>query len=44
MNRKDALPALSVKPQQMLIIDGLETEIEKKKDDLAGLKKSKSNS
>ena len=43
-DREDALPAHSVKPQQMLIIDELETEIEKKKDELAGLKKSKSNS
>jgi len=28
----------------MLIIDELETEIEKKKDELAGLRKGKSNS
>jgi len=43
-DREDALPAHSVKPQQMLIIDELETEIEKKKNELAGLRKSKSNS
>jgi len=43
-DREDALPARSVKPQQMLIIDELETEIEKKKNELAGLRKSKSNS
>jgi len=43
-DREDALPAHSVKPQQMLIIDELETEIEKKKDELAGLRKGKSNS
>ncbi len=43
-DREDALPAHSVKPNQMLIIDELETEIEKKKDELAGLRKGKSNS
>ncbi len=43
-DREDALPAHSVEPQQMLIIDELETEIEKKKDELAGLRKGKSNS
>jgi len=43
-DREDALPAHSVKPQQMLIIDEIETEIEKKKDELAGLRKRKSNS
>ena len=43
-DREDALPAHSVKPQQMLIIDELETEIEKKKNELAGLRKGKSNS
>jgi len=43
-DREDALPAHSLKPQQMLIIDELETEIEKKKDELAGLRKGKSNS
>jgi len=43
-DREDALPAHSVKPNQMLIIDELETEIEKKKDELARLRKGKSNS
>ena len=43
-DREDALPAHSVKPNQMLIIDELETEIEKKKDELAGLRKGKLNS
>ena len=41
-DREDALPAHSVKPNQMLIIDELETEIEKKKNELAELKKRKS--
>ncbi len=43
-DREDALPAHSVKPQQMLIIDELETAIEEKKNELAGLRKGKSNS
>jgi hypothetical protein len=43
-DREEALPPHSVKPNQMLIIDELETEIEKKKDELAGLRKDKSNS
>jgi len=43
-DREDALPAHSVKPQQMLIIDELETDIEKKKNELAELKKKKSSS
>lgn len=43
-DREDALPAHSVKPQQMLIIDELEMEIEKKKDELSGLRKDKSTS
>ena len=41
-DREDALPAHSVKPQQMLIIDELETDIEGKKNELAELKKRKS--
>ena len=41
-DREDALPAHSVKPQQMLIIDELETDIEEKKNELAELKKRKS--
>ena len=43
-DREDALPAHSVRPHQMLIIDELETAIEEKKNELVGLKKSKSNS
>ena len=41
--REDALPAHSVRPQQMLFIEELEIEIEKKKVELSDLKKSKSN-
>ena len=40
-DREDALPAHSVKPNQMLIIDELETAIEEKKKELAELKKGK---
>ena len=43
-DREDALPAHSVKPNQMLIIDELETAIEEKKNELAGLRKGKSTS
>ena len=43
-DREDALPAHSVKPHQMLIIDELETAIEEKKNELAELKKRKSSS
>ena len=43
-DREDALPAHSVKPQQMLIIDELETAIEEKKNELAELKKKNSSS
>ena len=43
-DREDALPAHSVKPQQMLIIDELETAIEEKKSELAELKKRNSGS
>lgn len=42
-DREDALPAHSVKPQQMLIIDELETAIEEKKNELAELKKRNSS-
>ncbi len=41
-DREDALPAHSVKPNQMFIIDELETAIEEKKKELAELKKRKS--
>ncbi|MBW2607008.1 MAG: hypothetical protein JRD05_05155 [Deltaproteobacteria bacterium] len=43
-DREEALPAHSVKPNQMLIIDELETAIEEKKKELSGLRKDKSNS
>jgi len=43
-DREDALPAHSVKPQQMLIIDELETAVEDKKKELAELKKRESSS
>ncbi len=42
-DREDALPAHSVRPQQMLFIEELEIEIEKKKVELYELEKSKSN-
>jgi len=42
-DREDALPAHSVRPQQMLFVEELEIEIEKKKVELSDLKKSKSN-
>jgi len=42
-DREDALPAHSVRPQQMIFIEELEIEIEKKKVELSELKKSKSN-
>ena len=42
-DREDALPAHSVRPQQMLFIEELEIEIEKKKVELSELQKSKSN-
>jgi len=40
-DRQDSLPAHSVRPQQMLVIEELETAIEKKKKDLERLKKDK---
>ena len=40
-DREDAIPAHSVQPQQMLIIEALETSIEKKKNELAELRKAK---
>jgi len=43
-DREDALPAHSVKPQQMLLVEELETAIEEKKNELAELKKRNSNS
>ena len=42
-DREDALPAHSVQPQQMLLIEELETSIEDKKNDLADLRKAKSS-
>ena len=41
-DREDALPAHSVKPQQMLLIEELETSIEEKKNELKKLGKVKS--
>lgn len=40
-DRQDSLPAHSVRPQQMLVIEELETAIEEKKKDLERLKKDK---
>jgi hypothetical protein len=40
-NREDALPAHSVQAQQMLLIEELETGIEKKKNELAEIRKAK---
>ncbi len=43
-DRENALPAHSVKPHQLLLIEELETNIEEKKNDLAKLRKTKSGS
>ena len=43
-DREDALPAHSVQPQQMLLIEELETSIEEKRNELAELRKRKSSS
>ena len=43
-DREDALPAHSVRPHQMLLIEELEIEIGKKKDELAGLRNGEYNS
>jgi hypothetical protein len=43
-DREDALPAHSVRPQQLLLIEELETNIEEKKNELARLRKTKSGS
>jgi len=43
-DREEALPPHSVKPNQMVIIDELETAIEEKKKELAALKKKTSSS
>lgn len=43
-DREDALPAHSVQPQQMLLIEELETDIEEKRNELARLRKKKSGS
>ncbi|MCD6352605.1 MAG: hypothetical protein J7M06_00125 [Proteobacteria bacterium] len=43
-DREDALPAHSVKPQQLLLIEELETSIEDKKSELAKLRERKSKS
>ena len=41
-DREYALPAHSVKPHQILLIEEIETSIEKKKSELAELRKRKS--
>lgn len=43
-DREDALPAHSVRPHQLLLIEELETSIEEKKNELAQLRKTKSGS
>jgi len=42
-DREEALPAHSIKPNQMIIIDELESAIEEKKKELAELKKKTSS-
>ena len=42
-DREDALPAHSVRPHQMLLIEELEEAIEEKKKELVELKKSNSS-
>jgi ribosomal protein L29 len=43
-DREEALPAHSVRPHQILLIEELETSIEEKKNELTNLRKRKSNS
>lgn len=43
-DREDALPAHSIRPQQMLVIEKLETDIEEKRNELAEIRKRKSGS
>ena len=43
-DREDALPAHSVRPHQLLLIEELETSVEEKKNELAQLRKKKSGS
>ena len=43
-DREEALPAHSVRPHQILLIEELETSIEEKKNELAELKKRNSSS
>ena len=40
-DREDSLPAHSVRPQQMLLIEDLETDIQEKKKELEKLRKEK---
>ena len=40
-DREDSLPAHSVRPQQMLVIEELETDIQEKKKELEKLRKEK---
>jgi len=43
-DREEALPAHSVRPHQILLIEELETSIEEKKNELTNLRKRKFNS
>lgn len=43
-DREASIPAHSVRPQQMLVIEELETDIEEKKKELEKLRKEKSTS
>lgn len=43
-DREASIPAHSIRPQQMLVIEELETDIEEKKKELEKLRKEKSTS
>ena len=43
-DREDAFPAHSIRPQQMLVIEKLETDVEEKRNELAEFRKRKSGS
>ena len=40
-DREDSIPAHSIRPQQMLVIEEVETDIEEKKKELEKLRKEK---
>jgi len=40
-DRKDSIPAHSIRPEQMLVIEELETDIQEKKKELEKLRKEK---